>query len=289
MWAFFNFGLLMPALVPAKVKNRPDVLKWTNDGEYDLQVRGRLREHLQYFMDNYMPEGTFNPEIQATPDKDYNFRFYTTVEAYAEGIKQAALQMDYEKFKVTSERFEWNKKYHTILNSIWAVVCRLNEPGGFYGPRSAENPRGYTSRGTYGGSDDAGWYEKRHNTVGRRIGDTFGIPDEEWKRHEDERPMIDFGDQKYWWEDSTDEEEHIYIAPDGEIFSVDADTDIILEELDGSDIPMSSWWSYTTPAEFNRLTPVLKKHFGKKVLRSMRKKNLKRHAEVHAGYTRDIS
>lgn len=283
MWAFFDFGLLMPALVPAKVKDRPDVLKWTNNGEYDLQVRGRLREHLQYFMDNYMEEGTFNPEIQATPDKDYNFRFYTTVEAYAEGIKQAALKMDYEKFKVTSERFSWNKKYHTILNSIWATVCRLNEPGGFYGPKSKDNPRGYTASGRWAASED-GWYERRHTQVGRRIGDTFGIPDDEW-----EQPMVDFGDEKYWWEDDGSIEEYAYVTPDGEVLTVDAETDAVLNELDGADIPMNQWWRYTTPAEFNRLDDVLKNHFSKKVLRSMKRKNVKRHAKVVEGYTKDIT
>ena len=289
MWAFFDFGLLMPALVPAKVKDRPDVLKWTNNGEYNLQVRGRLREHLQYFMDNFMEEGKFNPEIQATPDKDYNFRFYTSVEAYAEGLKQAALKIDYEKYKQTTERFPWNKKFHSICNSIWATVCNLNQPGGFYGPKSAENPRGYSTKGTYGTWRDDDWYEERHNQVGRRIGDTFGIPDEEWERYENERPMVDFGDdQKYWWE-ADGEEEHIYVAPDGEIIEVDEDTDIILEELDSADIPMSQWWSYTTPAEFNRVAVLLKNHFSKKVLRSMRKKNLKKHAQVHQGYTKDIS
>lgn len=274
MWVFADFGLLMPAIIPDKVKSRPDVLKWTNDGEYELQVRGRLREHLQYFMDTHMPEGTFNPEIQATPDKDYNYRFYTTREAFAEGIKNIALSMDYEKFKQTTERFPWNKKFHNLCNQIWAVLCNLNDPGGYYGPKSKDNPRGYTEKGTWGASDEDGWYEKRHTTVGRRIGDTFGIPDDE--------PMVDFGEQRYWWEDDG-ELENVYVDPQGEVFTVDEDTQVILSELDGADIPMNSWWSYTTPAEYMRLQDILKNHFGKKVLRSMRKKNLARHIRVHRG------
>lgn len=283
MWVFADFGLLMPAIVPAKVQNRPDVLKWTNNGEYELQVRARLREHLQYFMDTHMPEGTFNPEIQATPDKDYNYRFYTTREAFAEGIKNIALSMDYEKYKQTTERFSWNKKFHSICNSIWAVVCNLNEPGGYYGPKSESNPRGYSSRGTYGGWDNEGWYEKRHNQVGRRIGDTFGIPDEEW-----DRPEVDFGDQQYWWEEDGNAE-YSYEAPDGEVFSVDEDTHHILAELESVDIPASQWWRYTTPMEFSRLIPILENRFSKKVMRSMRKKNLKEHEAKHAMYTKDIS
>lgn len=278
MWAFFDFGLLMPALVPAKVMEREDVKKWTNDGEYELQVRGRLREHLQYFMDTYMEPGTFNPEIQATPDKDYNFRFYTSREAYAEGIKQAALAMDYEKFKVTSERFSWNQKYHTILNSIWSTVCNLNTPGGFYGPKSDDNPRGYSSsRGWSNRYDDEGWYSRRHTQVGRRIGDTFGIPEDEW-----DKPMVNFGDG---WDGFDDDADDVYVAADGTVYNLDVDTQSAIDELEGAEISMAEWWEYTTPMEFTRLTVVLKDHFSKKILRSMKKKNLKKHVELIRMYS----
>lgn len=170
MWAFFDFGLLMPALVPAKYAQTEAVLAWTNQGEYELQVRARLREHLQYFMDNFMEEGTFNPTIHATPDKDYNFRFYTTREAYAEGIKQAALKIDYEKFKDSSDRYEYNGKYHSILTRIWGTLCDLAQPGGIWGPRSADNPTGYDKSSRYRGwnyiygdegIDYSGWHDER--------------------------------------------------------------------------------------------------------------------------------
>lgn len=246
MWAFFDFGLLMPALVPAQVKDRPDVLEWTNNGEYDLQVRGRLSEHLQYFMDNYMEDGTYNPEIQATPDKDYNFRFYTSVEAYAEGIKQAALRIDYEKYKQTSERYPWNKKFHQILNTIWAKVCDLNEPGGFYGPRSEENPNGYDSAHRYS-SWGSSWYESAHSEY---LGSTFG--------------------ERAWHEDDIEPE--------------DDETQELLEELAGADLPMSDWWEYTTPAEFKRLEEELRIVFSKKIVRSMRKKNLQKHTDFIEWY-----
>lgn len=280
MWAFFDFGLLMPALVPAKVMEREDVKKWTNDGAYELQVRGRLREHLQYFMDTYMEPGTFNPEIQATPDKDYNFRFYTSREAYAEGIKQAALAIDYEKYKQTSERYPWNTKFHTILNSIWATVCRLNEPGGYYGPKSDDNPRGYSSsRGGWSNRyDDEGWYARRHTTVGRRIGDTFGIAEEY------DKPEVLFGQT---WDDFGDDADDIYVTADGNVYHLDVDTQAVVDELEGIEISLSEWWEYVTPAEFTRLTPILKDHFSKKILRSMKKKNLKKHVELIKEYTKE--
>jgi len=301
MWAFFNFGLLMPALVPEKVREQEDVLAWTNNGEYDLQVRGRLEEHLQYFMDNFMEEGTFNPTIHATPQMDYNFRFYTTVEAYAEGIKQAALAMDYEKFKTTSERFSWNKKYHSILNRIWATVCDLNEPGGFYGPKSDSNPNGYTSRyngwgGYYGETwddDGEGYYTRRHNqvtgagsTYTPRVGDSFGPRDDDMNsnvRFSDSNPnssafFADRGDLDD--ELDTDDRDSLEFVPESERKMYE-----IIDSFDEYGIPPEEWWSYASPREFTMVEPVLLARFGKKVLRSMRKKNRKASQEHVQQYT----
>ena len=264
MWAFFDFGLLMPALVPAKHANDPTVLAWTNNGEYELQVRGRLSEHLQYFMDNFMEEGTFNPVIQATPDKDYNFRFYTTREAYAEGLKQAALKIDYEKYKDSSDRYPWNKKFHQILTSIWSKLCELNTPGGVWGPRSAENPTGYTEATRYGGwesYDDDKWYEAWHNDRDRYYPSTFG--------------NVQLGDDPEWWDTSRGVNHDDYdraLTNTGEAYREGQVRDII-EELDSIDIPMRDWWEYTSPREFYLLERELRKHFNKKTVRSWRKKN----------------
>jgi hypothetical protein len=253
MWAFFDFGLLMPALVPASVKDNADVLEWTNNGEYELQVRGRLSEHLQYFMDTYMEPGTFNPEIHKTPDMDYNFRFYTTREAYAEGIKQAALAMDYEKFKVTSERYSWNTKYHSILNSIWGKLCELNQPGGFYGPRSEDNPRGYLpgrKYSSYGFGSEEGWYDRKHTEVNRRVGSTFGIEDM------DSNIVVDEDD------DSID-----YVSEsEREMYK-------IIDELDEMGISPAEWGEYLSPHEFEVVSPILKSQFGKKVFRAIKRRN----------------
>ena len=266
MWAFFDFGLLMPALVPAKHKNDAEVLLWTNGGEYDLQVRGRLSEHLQYFMDNFMEDGTYNPVIQATPDKDYNFRFYTTVEAYAEGLKQAALKIDYEKYKESSDRYPWNKKFHSILTSIWAKLCDLNTPGGVWGPRSKDNPTGYTEATRYHGwesYDDDKWYEAWHNDRDRYYPTTFG--------------NVQLGDDypADWWENHGDIDDAAYDASlvnSGESYR-NKQVKEIIEELDSIDIPMKDWWEYTSPREFYLLERTLRKHFNKKTVRSWSKKN----------------
>lgn len=136
-WMFMDFGLLMPAAVLPELMDP----EFTEDGKYDLQVRGRVEDHLTYFMDNFMEAGTFHAEIQHTPDRDYNMRFYTTREAYADAIRLAVLAIDYNKFKPMAERknsdgslkFKGGRLYHSVLNGIWGSVCELAAPGGYWG------------------------------------------------------------------------------------------------------------------------------------------------------------
>lgn len=252
MWAFFDFGLLMPALVPAKYAQTEAVLAWTNNGEYELQVRARMSEHLQYFMDNYMEEGTFNPTIHATPDKDYNFRFYTTREAYAEGIKQAALKIDYEKFKDSSSRYTWNDKYHSILTRIWGTLCDLAQPGGIWGPRSAENPTGYDTSSRYRGwsssfSDEfyTDWHE-------RRVGSSFlrgAMADTKYgdaSRFEDE--PTDEQLARWWGVRDGDSFEFYHGDDDADDGSWEPERDQrrreLVRNLDASGIDFEDWMDY---------------------------------------------
>lgn len=136
MWIFLPGGLLMPAAAPMDLADP----KFTNDGKFDLQVRGRVRSHLENFIRDYMLEGTYS-EIEATPTMDYNFRFYTTRDFFAEALSHAVQDIDYMKFKPTAEDkdedgkplYADGKEYHSVLNSIWGTVTRLGAPGGVWG------------------------------------------------------------------------------------------------------------------------------------------------------------
>jgi hypothetical protein len=166
MWIFLSAGVLMPALIPESVLSAgktADIREAAANG-WELQVRGRVRQHLQHFADHYMPAGTYS-RIYASPDKDYNVRFYTSREAFADGVAAAARDIDYTKFKNTANRFEWGKKYHDLLLRIWSASTSLAPAGGFYGPRSKDNPRGYSpaSKG----------YKKRGNPRKHVTGSTF--------------------------------------------------------------------------------------------------------------------
>lgn len=131
-WHFLPTGLLMPAAVPMD-KADP---KFT-EGKYDFQIRARAVSHLEDFIKFYMEPGTYHEEIQLNPDMDYNCRFYTTREAYADAIRKQIMEIDYEKFKPTAEHLNKDgsqrkdgKLYHSILNGIWSELTRLGKPGG---------------------------------------------------------------------------------------------------------------------------------------------------------------
>lgn len=144
MWLFASGGLVLPALLPEKVlaEAKTEDIKEAVERGWELQVRGRVVKHLEWFADNYMEAGKFSA-IYESPDKDYNCRFYTTREDYGNALKKMALEIDYTKFKDTSLRYPWGQKYHDLLLSIWSMSTRLAPAGGFYGAWSQANPRGY--------------------------------------------------------------------------------------------------------------------------------------------------
>lgn len=115
MWIFTKDSLLMPATFPA------DKVKPAIAAKYEIQVRSRNREQLRTFCKDYMARGSYSA-IQATPLMDYEFRFYTTKEAFSAGLKAAVDGINYEKFKPEAR----DADYHSLLNRIWAVVANAN-------------------------------------------------------------------------------------------------------------------------------------------------------------------
>jgi hypothetical protein len=119
MWDMTPFGILMPALRPAEtVESGDDRL---------LQIRTRRAKELDILREKYLPE---LGETIATPNMDYNFRAYCTHEQYAEAMRLMILDIDYTKFKPTTEDKYKDKELHSVYNSIWGTVCRLGSPGG---------------------------------------------------------------------------------------------------------------------------------------------------------------
>lgn len=194
MWLFLPSGLLMPAAVPAKAD--PEL---TDNGRRDIQVRGRIESHLTNFIRDYMePMGLDYSEIEHTPQMDYNVRFYTTKEEFAQAIARATLDIDYLKFKPTAENknedgellYKDGKAYHSVLNSIWGTVTRLAPAGGVWSANRTLGNKNYPSWSGYGSVGTG--YTPSSPTSSR-------FDDYDW--YKDERPEHHFDYAGYQFED----------------------------------------------------------------------------------------
>lgn len=192
MWIFLPGGLIMPSLAPMDEADETLTL-----GYRDIQVRARLREHLEHFIRDFMePYGFEYSDIEMTPHMDYNCRFYTTKDELAKALALTVFDIDYRKFKPTAERldaegkprYKSGSRYHGLLNSIWGSVLRLAPAGGSWGPRSKDNPNGYSSggrKGNYGGSTGSSFgtrsdyplFDELHDPEGWQVPD-FESPEE---------------------------------------------------------------------------------------------------------------
>ena len=119
MWVMTSFGILMPSLRPSKTVPMGD--------NRTLQIRTRREQDLDILRDEYM--GDELGATIATPDFDYNYRTYCTPEAWGRALYEMSLDIDFEKFKPTTFRYN-DSELHSVYNSIWSTVCRLNDPWG---------------------------------------------------------------------------------------------------------------------------------------------------------------
>ena len=256
MWIFGEWGLVMPVMTDSKEDRALATDEWTQ-GKYFLQVRGRMREHLEYFMENYMEPGTFTDKIQYVPTHDYVFRFYTTHEAFAQAVAKAVMDIDYRHFKDRSAKkvggkhvFKRAEEYHKGLLGVWSATASFGQVGGFYGPWSPDNPRGYgKARRAHRGIGDAS----------RPVGSTF----RDWELEDelddlDDVPYI-LTDDDFNWEPDT----HTKIAQ-------------IKRALKG--IPVEDWSEYLNDDDFAIMQDT--------IADELRKKNRKVEKQARKHYRR---
>lgn len=204
MWVFLSGGMMMPALIPPSVlaaAKTADIQEAVERG-WELQVRGRVKEHLDWFAETYMTPGSYSVTY-VVKDKDYQARFYTTRSDFGDALAMASLDMNYTKFKDTANKFPWGKKYHDLLLRVWSASASIFGAGGFYGDYSRENPRGRLPKKRGNPRKDWGRYD-------RPIGSTFldTMDDGHISRREDEldlKPLASevLGD---WWNDDDEPE-----------------------------------------------------------------------------------
>ena len=80
---------------------------------YDLQVRARDRQTLEQIRDRYQPEA----QILALPGRDYQFRFYTSRDVFADVLAAMGREITYPNFKNTVRG-----GLHDLCNELWWVI-----------------------------------------------------------------------------------------------------------------------------------------------------------------------
>lgn len=118
MWIMTSYGILMPATIPANLAEDVGSLAFG----FNMQVRSRDKATLQKCRTRYMANFHVS-EVVATPELDYDFRFYCNADDFADAVRWMVLEIDYEKFKPTTMRKGGGGKHlHMMYNEIWHVV-----------------------------------------------------------------------------------------------------------------------------------------------------------------------
>jgi hypothetical protein len=110
MWVMTSWGILMPGLRPADTVPAGD--------NRLIQIRARRKGDLVRLKKMYMPQ---LGEIIYLSFTDYEYRVYCTHEEWAEALYLIAMDMNYVKFKETTEEYA-DSKLHAAYNAIWGLL-----------------------------------------------------------------------------------------------------------------------------------------------------------------------
>jgi hypothetical protein len=122
MWIMTSYGILMPAELPVELVD-------TRFG-WDMQVRARDRRTLRVAIAKMKDLKMNVSAVQATPQLDYEYRFYCNRLDFARLMHDEITEIDYQKFKPTTELREegGGPRLHTLYNKIWCVVINHYDP-----------------------------------------------------------------------------------------------------------------------------------------------------------------
>lgn len=124
MWICTPFGILMPAVRPAKHIPEGD--------NRTMQVRARQRQYLDIFREKFCPE---LGESINFPNQDYQWKAYCTPEQLAAAMGKLMLAIDFEKFKPETFNHRWGLapalqgELHGCYNSMWSTQLRFTTDG----------------------------------------------------------------------------------------------------------------------------------------------------------------
>lgn len=182
MWIMASFGILMPSL-------RPEGTVPPGDDRL-IQVRARRARDLQIFRSDYCPE---LGDIIEIPYSDYEYRAYCTHEQLAAAMARLAMDVDFVKFKPTTETKYHDKQLHGVYNRIWsllfgAISTDAHRRRYLQGPPSHRRPTGTRAQR---GQQSLNWYDDlpsvddEMRTLGQLVGTAHSTD------RDDERELID--------------------------------------------------------------------------------------------------
>lgn len=121
MWVMTSFGIFMPGLRPANTVPEGD--------NRLLQIRSRRIRDLEIMRAKYMPGLGDIIKIEHT---DYQYRAYCTHEEWANALAKLAMDIDYVKFKDTTEKKYGDKALHSLYNVLWGKILDAFPAGSVY-------------------------------------------------------------------------------------------------------------------------------------------------------------
>jgi hypothetical protein len=121
MWVMTSFGIFMPGLRPAHTIPAGD--------DRLLQIRARRIHDLAVLRAEYLPGLGDIIQIEHT---DYQYRAYCTHAQWADALAKLAMDIDYVKFKDTTEKKYHDKALHNLYNILWGKILDAFPKGSVY-------------------------------------------------------------------------------------------------------------------------------------------------------------
>lgn len=118
MWVFFNFGYF------SVVAHRDD--------KKLLMIRSRIKGDLEKLKKTYLSN---LGDVVYTPKADYPYRALAWKSEFAEAVKKAVLDIDYENFKSSVSKEQGHPR-HDLYMSVWSAMRRADPDMGFKYPES---------------------------------------------------------------------------------------------------------------------------------------------------------
>lgn len=112
MWIMTSWGVLMPGLRPAEHVPEGDIR--------EIQIRARRRVELERVCQFYPELGLKVEDIVHLGYTDYEFRIYCTKIQLGTLLAAIAMDVDYVKFKSSTEKFN-EQKLHLFYNRVWGI------------------------------------------------------------------------------------------------------------------------------------------------------------------------